>query len=932
MRPIRLVISLLLVAVPGVGTLRPAWADAPRPSLPPGGASVTALSENDFEGDHPSWQPDSADTAYRWLRHERVWSQAHGGQRSELVRIESGLGSQVMVAHAVAPARVIDDLRPAVWIQSDRIGMQLFGRVVLPRTIDPATGRPAWILVPGTTLTAAGQWQQLAVEGLAREVQRQVRLLRLRLGPEADSGEAYLDRLVLNVYGGPGETSVWIDDLELSGFVPRSIGPASANQLAQFATGTGEPQRAPGGPPRPQIELEGTVLVINQRPFFPRVIDYRGEPLELLRNLGFNTIRTAQTPGSELLRGARRAGLWIVCPPPRPAGLEGEAPVRLAPLGEAFDGVLAWDMGSQLDRSRLPMFKRWVDAVREADQRVGRPIVCAPVAELRAYSRPADVLIFERGALGTSLELADYGTWLRERPRLARPGTPFWTAIQTQLPPALIEQLALLTDGGRRWAVEADSLRLLVQAALGAGARGLCFTSPGPLNATDPVTVSRALALERINLELQLIERWVASASYVASVTANVPQISAAILETDRTRLLLPAWSGTAAQLVPGQAAANGVSFVVPGVPEASDVFEISPVGLRPLQPRRVTGGTRITLDEFGLAAMILITQDPLVINQVRGRLARIERRATELAREMTLGQLAEVAELDRRLSEMGQNQDSAATWLTTARSTLARADGEFLAGDLIGAYADLERAARPVRMLLRAHWETAVSGLSSPVTSPLALVPAALPRELEFRRRLQAAGASDNLLAGGDFEILERTLKAGWQLFQYEVPGIVSRAELTGDAPHGGQSSLRLVVEPADPAHPPGLVESAPLWIRSAEVPAMAGQLFRIRCWARVTIPVHGSVDGLEVIDSLGGQALAERIGQTDGWREVTLYRVAPTSGPVSVTLALTGLGQAEIDDLSIEHLEPPTGAPAAPSQPAASEELPAQVGLRNR
>ena len=51
-------------------------------------------------------------------------------------------------------------------------------------------------------------------------------------------------------------------------------------------------------------------------------------------------------------------------------------------------------------------------------------------------------------------------------------------------------------------------------------------------------------------------------------------------------------------------------------------------------------------------------------------------------------------------------------------------------------------------------------------------------------------------------------------------------------------------------------------------------------------------------------GACLAERVRHTSGWRQFTLYRVAPEAGPVTVTFVLTGFGEAAIDDVSIEVL----------------------------
>jgi hypothetical protein len=58
-------------------------------------------------------------------------------------------------------------------------------------------------------------------------------------------------------------------------------------------------------------------------------------------------------------------------------------------------------------------------------------------------------------------------------------------------------------------------------------------------------------------------------------------------------------------------------------------------------------------------------------------------------------------------------------------------------------------------------------------------------------------------------------------------------------------------------------------------------------------------------IVDSLGGPPLAERVHETEGWQEFTLYRAATQSGPMTVTFTLTGLGTACLDDVSISLLD---------------------------
>jgi hypothetical protein len=55
---------------------------------------------------------------------------------------------------------------------------------------------------------------------------------------------------------------------------------------------------------------------------------------------------------------------------------------------------------------------------------------------------------------------------------------------------------------------------------------------------------------------------------------------------------------------------------------------------------------------------------------------------------------------------------------------------------------------------------------------------------------------------------------------------------------------------------------------------------------------------------DTLGGPALSERVGATEGWREFTLYRVVNDSGQVAATFALSGMGEVHLDDVTVEPL----------------------------
>ena len=208
----------------------------------PASAAAQTVRHEAFEGPETSWRDAGGDAQYRIVRHHRLhalkqysdkqYGEAHSGQGCERLAVLGNHGTHVYIGHEVGRARVIEELVPSVWVRSDRAGLQIVARAVLPRTEDPRTGGPVSTLLHGASYTEVGRWQQLAVGDLPRLLARQVRILRTQLGPGVDGREAYIDRILLNAYGGPGQTNVWIDDLEIAGYV-------ASPQQSSGTSGTG---------------------------------------------------------------------------------------------------------------------------------------------------------------------------------------------------------------------------------------------------------------------------------------------------------------------------------------------------------------------------------------------------------------------------------------------------------------------------------------------------------------------------------------------------------------------------------------------------------------------------------------------------------------------------------------------------------------------
>ena len=870
-----------------------------------------------FEGPETSWREVGGDVRYRIERHERAQGNAHSGGGCERLSVSGQAGTRVYIGHEIGRPRVIPELAPSVWIKSDRPGLQILARVVLPRTEDPRSGQPVSTLLAGTSYTQVGHWQQLRLDAIPALLDRRVRVLRMQLGPGVDTREAYVDQILLNVYGGPGKTDAWIDDLEIAGYVgspsgmPRPIAtsPRRGSAFPTNASG-GRVEASPSRSRR--VRLNGSVLEVDGHPLLPRAIQYQGESLARLKEMGFNAVWLARPPSDAMLREANDLELMLVCPPPDFARPEPtQQPGAPTPrIGPEYDSVLAWDLGWGLSEQDLPATRQWAQQIRDADQHRGRPLICHPDVDLRSYSRYVDLLMVGQSPLATSLELSDYGTWVRERPRLARPGTTVWSTVQTQPAWALHQQWVA---GGRGQSppprISSEQIRLMAYTAIAAGSRGLLFESRSSLDATDPDTRARAAALELLNLELELIRPWVAAGSLVDTVGGNLREVGGAVFSYNRTRLLVPLWTGPGAQFVPGQSAGQGLTFVVPGVPNSNQAHELVPGGLRPIRRDRVTGGVQVTLSEFSLCSLVLFTEDSRTVSSLRRRTEAIARRAAELHRQLAAWKFQIAEEVDRHMSARGPSAWQAADYLTSARKSLQQCDGALAAKDYQNACLYAQRATRPLRLLERTNWTKAVASLRSPVASPATVCFSTLPWHWSLADQARSWQLGANLVAAGDFEQLPAILAAGWGHFQHTTDGVATRAEAVPEAAHAGQAGLRLVAQSTDSDGPPTLVETPPIWITSPPVPVEAGMMVRISGWVHIPVPITGSVDGLMIFDSFSGRALAERIGDTTGWEPFTLYRFATESGSMKVTFALAGLGEVWIDDVTIHPLGPPTG-----------------------
>ncbi|REK11893.1 MAG: hypothetical protein DWQ37_12785 [Planctomycetota bacterium] len=866
----------------------------------PGAVRAEGVVRDGFDGPETRLLPAGGDARHTVELHDCTDAGVHSAPRCEQLRISGGGGTAVYYSYPIQPARVISELTASVWVRSDRPGPQIIVRIVFPRSKHPRTGEPLTTLVRGSSYNDVGSWQMLRIEGLPAALANQTRVLRSQFGPQVDPREAYIDLVLLNVYGGPGTTNLWVDDLEITGGV--SPGSVSASNVA-FASQATDPvsSSSPPASVMPEVELRGR-LSVGGEPFFPRIIEHRGESLAHLQSLGFNCVYTSAPPTPAMLNDAARLRLWLIAPPPPASELRArDGQQRGTEIGPEYDPVLAWDLGRGLSERELPAVRQRAEQVRWADPR-DRPIVVSADADLDGYSRPPfSVLLDRRTVLGTSLELSQYADWLSQRGQMARAGATLWATIPTQVESDLLEQMRLLS--GRAlpppsW--QEAQLRAVARAALSARARGLFFTSQTRLDAPDPATQARAAMLGLLNLELQLIDRWPSAGNFSMSADTSNRPTAGAVMETELSRLLLPIYAPGGGQFVLGTQAAPRTSYVVAGVPEGNRAFELTLTGLHPIRGTRVTGGTRVVLDDQSRDSMVVFTQDPHVTKKLKEGVEATRGPALQLIGALAAAEKARIDSTVARLGQFGRD----VRVVPEARATVEQDLQKFAAQQRTSpdkAYRWARHALELLRQIERVYWEQAQGGLAEPLSATFDTLPA----HYEFINRIAAAPRSGNRLPQGECENLTAMLSAGWRHYLHEQHGVRTGVELTPGAAHTGAAGLLLHAVAADEKRKPGVIETPPVWITTAGIAVESGDLVQIDAWVRIDAPITGSVDGLVILDTVTGAPLALRLTATKGWQQVTMYRAATRSGTMAVTFAMGGLGMAAIDDVSMQIVE---------------------------
>jgi len=898
-----------------------------------GGGLCQQMLQYGFEGRNPAWMPGPHDAAYKETLHRLTNDHIHGGQRSETIQIDAQNGTYIHYTYNLGRAPVTEDFNVSLWVRANRPGVQLLARVVFPKEYDlNNTGHPLTALLPGERYQIAQHWQPLILPNPLKLLRQQQQLLSSTLKREIDITDAYVDQLVLNVYCGPGETRVWIDDLE--------AGPAfdTPSPTAPAKTGwdRGGRDMTPAQPAlnhRPdEVKLDGGHLKVGNERLFMLGIRHTGTPLHVLYQALFNTVMLDETAPSGLIEQAANEGFWIVPTLQAPeiaAKPGGKVRGQLVANG-AFtrnvgrflreQAVLCWGLGDNLlfEQSRGTMST--AHAIHNVDPL--RPLAIDVRDGFLAYSRAGNQQLMigtHRWPLLTSLELPAYRDWLLQRRKLLPPDAFCWTWIQTHLPDWFMTTAYERTTGNFDEPIgpQPEQIRLLTYIAIGCGYRGLGYWSDRFL-ADSHMGRDRLLGLALLNQELRMIEpllvtvnsepQWI-KAWYPAPFGFDQPNpnIMAAVLRCDKAVLVLPIWMGPGSQYVPPQGFVSTVKLKVPLVPENYMAWEVSPGRFRSYPSKPVLGGKEITLEKFNLTSVIVFTSDLVQRGSLVPRFQEMHRAmrmsAAQWTHDEAQEELVKAARIHEELKKMGKKLGDGDQLLNTAREWLEQSRKHRRNGEFPEAYLDAQLALRAVRILMREHWDAAVQHLTTPVACPFALSFYTLPRLWQYIDDLRKLTPGKNVLTEGDFEWPPNQRQQGWGL--EEIPSlddVEGEAKRVANDPREGKQCLMLQLSPKDALKAAKVLERTFLAIHSPSVHLPPGTPVRVSAWVRIPEPITGSPDGALLYDSAGGEPLAVRIAEPTKWRQFILYRTVPASGTINVSMALTGLGKVYFDDVRIE------------------------------
>jgi hypothetical protein len=899
---------------------------------------AAAVYRDGFDTSEPSWKVSADSTQAVNLRSRRRSEQlVHEGSRAEVVQLfATQRGGIAYLEQAVPPALVFDELTASVWLRSSRPGMQVGVRIVFPQQIDPRTSVPLTADFWGETYTNSQRWQQLRCRTNDDEIRKLLGRVRAQVTPvietaDIDAHGMSVDRVILRHSIEAGDSEYVLDALELSPY----IDPAS-NGAGIVQAGVEQEVVSP-------VTMGDGHLLRDGRPLYPVFTRYHGEPLNRLRQAGFNLVMIPAHDDLPLLKSLAEAGLGAICEPPalkvRPSEETGDEAynVGLPRFGAETENILMWHLGTEVRPEALASVRAAASAVRDAD-RYRRPILVDVQGNVRDFHRAVDVVGYSKHTMQTSVSPQDYFRFLQQESLASLRGKPTLTWVFPEPNPANFSNRPADAVPPQ---LEPEQIWMQVYAAIGAGAKGIGYWGHQPLTDDSPAGIERRHAITLANLQLFLLRDWLATgrvqglaAVRLGTTRAPVPPgamqsllgafdkaqantgardaldavVKVPVIQCDLGLLILPQWLEPNGQFQPGPMRAKDVHIQLTGVGSFVHAWEVTTTGIF-AHKLKVDAG-EITLQQLDQAAAIIIPTDTTTVDALQRDVAAVRGAAAEAWIGLAEMKLKRVVGVHDQLLPLELKPDADGdALLSAARRWLHDGQRHLQAGQTDAARIAALEVLRLTRIVQRAHWDHAAGAVSTPVASPYTICFTTLP---DFWRMAQIMGRArvrpDNLMRAGGFESWDNLLAADWKHHVLdEADGVETLIGLKNDGVKG--NCLRLAARPTSAEDAPAVLDEPPIVFVSEPVSVESGQVLHIRGYVRIDSPVASGRDGLMLYDSLSGSVGAVRWmsgAPTGQWLPFEVMRPAQTSGEMRLTIELSGFGDVRIDELQVTVLEP--------------------------
>ncbi len=876
--------------------------------------------QDSFEGGVPRWKFAESDASAQLTFQEISIASPHGGQTSELMQVASGNGTFIYIVYPIEPCVVVDEFQPRLWTRCPSSGLRIGVRIVFPSSHHPVTGGRLTAIVWGETYSDPGQWQSLKLTSLKKGFEAEVVSLRQRYGPNLAIEDAFIDSIVMNVFTGPGNFRLLIDDLNLQGHIALpSVGRAIPVNWREAWLWRPE-----------SVNPEGRFWNAMNRPEV--WLQYQGESLPWIKSLGITGLVIGRVPSEDQLRVIQEAKLSVVCPLPQS---------NISYTASSAAAIRGWLIGAALDSSQTALAREQVSRLALMPPELKRPIFGEALEQYWAFSRIADEVIVpvpESMSPGDSL---DHQNWLRTQLASTTRRGHGWVATNIGVDPLWLKQFRAAQKliepqrpesgiGKYETPTNPRVLRQQIVQSLAAGATGFTLRSPGPeergndklqqaLELNTSAGRAQVASLRWTINDLTLWGPWIVAGQQIRSPTVNRADFVTSAWILHNSYLVIAHRVRSTGDSISDPALAQPLICATSVATNTRQVFRVTTGEYERIDAAAAAGGLQWTVNQPAEIEVFVISENPNVTRFVNRHLAETKVNIAEDQLEVASYQLSMASDL--LIARFPDPNSSLARPLfglhARARRQLEEGLQSLRSGQASTATKRALQSLASSQTILDDGERVAMSSLVSRQSSPFVLQPSALKYHWQIAQACERSQWRDLPIAGADLTSLDLMLKSGWTQEQRLQDLAEMRVEWIPPTPQNSHG-LRLAAYEKGETTLPGGYEGASLRIRSAGAQVKEGQLVRIIARARIQIASQDPASGLLVYDNQLGPGMGQLVRGLPGeLKEVELYRFIVRDGDLRILAECRGQCDIVIESLSASVIEPATDRQSYPTLP---------------